>query len=515
MPRKRRGRRTTRIPHLAWHWSLLLSQSFGDRVGRRGSMAAVSEKLGLHPGHMHRVKAHKLGGRPVEVLGGLLVTGDEHPLDLFHETFEEIPRNHVAILACARENQGYLEPSIFLIALAPRLRALVAAGLEPSGSWRSQLTTIRSFERERFNDWKQAVAKLEWTIGVLLLFLEKPGRRTAEALDDLAGAIAGLAAAYRIGGRRDDADDALRMARPLVDLTGGALVEGLWFRKSGYLLVDLNRCDRAYEFMEEAALCFIAAGATAEQAQTLVDQGFVLSHAKKSEAALKVLRRALPLLAEDDTEYRFAAHQLLFIQFRRLGRYEEALAELEKALLLSGDLKLGKAALYWGRAKLAVLLKKPFTEVSRALELYRPYGRVADVAELTFDFAQQLLAEGRRAELKQLTRSTLKWTAEIQGHRKIRQLLESFAALEQLNKLNAASLAALSEKLPPKENTAPRYRRRKFQSPGVNSSPVSGEAAAAGEPPGGNCSPVSGSSAADGVSPGGNCSPISPKKEIN
>ena len=320
MARKRRGRRMARFPQSACQWNQRLAKVFGKRIGRRSSLTAASEALGLPVGQMHRVKVHKLGGRPMEMLGGLVAIGDENPPDFYHEALEEIPRNHVAILACSRENQG-LEPSAFLIALTPRLRALESAGLEKSGSWRCHLVLIRRLENERFNDWKQAAVKLEWILGLLLFFVEKKGRRTPEAFADIACALIALAAAYRIGGRRDDANDILRMTRPLVDLAGFALVEGLWLQKSGYLLVDLNRCDRAYEFVEEAAICFIAAGATDDQRRALVDLGYVLHHANQSEAALAILTRAVPLIPPDDTAYLFGAYQLSSIQLRRLGRF--------------------------------------------------------------------------------------------------------------------------------------------------------------------------------------------------
>lgn len=521
MARKPWGR-VIRISNDALQWKLRLGNVFGSRIGRRASLAVVSEKLGLHPGKMHRIKAHKLGGRPVELFGGLQSIGDEHPRDLYHEAFEEIPRNHVAILACSRENQTSMEPSAFLVALTPRLRDLVAAGIETGGRWRSQLATIREWEKERLNDWREAAARFEWLIGLLLFFLEGRGRRTAEAFGDLACALGALAAAYRIGGRLDDANDSLRLARPMVDLADLPLVEGLWFQKSGYLLVDLKRHDRAYEFFEEAALCFIAAGAHNEQAQALVDQGYVLCHATQYEAALKVLRRAVPLIAPEDFENRFAAHQLQVEALLRLKRYDEALVAIDQAFLVPAAFNLGKAALFWSRAKLLTSQQKPDAAIGdfeSALVLQRRYGKVADVAELTCDYAELLIKQARAVELNRLVRETAEWAAEIQGHRAIRQSLENFVALGQRKMLDAGSLAKVRRDFPPTKKPAPRYRRRPTQPFGGKKLPASDSGLEA--PLGGNPSPISGSPADAGSPLGGSSSPISgsppgpTKNEIN
>ena len=534
MSRKRRGRRTVRIPSEAYDLGARLMKAFGFRIGQRGSLTVAGEAMGMGEGKMHRVKSHRLGGRPVEMFGGLISVGDPNPRDVCHQAFEEIPRNYVAILAGARENQSDLEPNLFLIALRPRLQALAAAWTEEHGVWRGQLAMIRSFERERLNDWRRTAAKLEWIIGLLLFFLGKPSLRTAEALGDLAGALCALAAAYRIGGRRDDANDVLRMTRPLVDWVDIPLVEGLWLQKSGYLLVDVNRCDRAYEFIEEAALCFMAAGATADQGRVLVDLGYVLSHAKQSDAALKVLRRALPLIEAKDLSYRFAVHQLQFIQLRRLGRYEEALAELDHAFRFADDLSLYKARLHWGRAKLAILLHQTAevaSDFESALCLYRQFGSPAEVTEVTLEFAQWLLVEGRQEEVKGLVGRTSLWATDIKGNSKVRDVLENFTALDQLNKVDADSIAEIRKGLPSKKEPAPRYRRRKAQPPGGASSPISGSELDA--PLGGNSMPISGSgsplaeaSPSGGISLvgsspepeapfGGNCMPISPKSKVN
>lgn len=484
MARKPWGR-VIRISNDALQWKLRLGNVFGSRIGRRASLAVVSEKLGLHPGKMHRIKAHKLGGRPVELFGGLQSIGDEHPRDLYHEAFEEIPRNHVAILACSRENQTSMEPSAFLVALTPRLRDLVAAGLEASGRWRSQLATIRDWEKERLNDWREAAARFEWLIGLLLFFLEGRGRRTAEAFGDLACALGALAAAYRIGGRLDDANDSLRLARPMVDLADLPLVEGLWFQKSGYLLVDLKRYDRAYEFIEEAAMCFIAAGAAVEQAQSLVDQGYVLSHAKQSEAAIKVLRRAMPLLPPAEQAYRFAAHQFSAVHLQQLGRLDEARAELELAFGAVADFKLGRASLHWSRARLAVgsqRIASAGSDYQAALDLYWTHGSIATVAELTLEFAELLFSTGKTEELLQLAQDTANGSGNIRGNSKTRAVLESFVALTRMKKVDAGALAKLRQEVAPRSKPAPSYRRRSFQPPGGKKMPLSGSAAADGSP---------------------------------
>lgn len=510
MARKRRGRRMARFPQSACQWNQRLAKVFGKRIGRRSSLTAASEALGLPVGQMHRVKVHKLGGRPMEMLGGLVAIGDENPPDLYHEALEEIPRNHVAILACSRENQG-LEPSAFLVGLTLRLRDLVAAGREKSGSWRCQLVLIRCLESERLNDWKQAAVKLEWILGLLLFFVEKKGRRMPEAFADIACALIALAAAYRIGGRRDDANDILRMTRPLVDLAGFALVEGLWLQKSGYLLVDLNRCDRAYEFFQEAAVCFIAAGASREQAQTLVDLGYVLHHAGQSEAALSILQQALNLLPADEKAYIFAVHQIRSVELQKLGRLEEASAEIGWALGVAADFNLGRASLHWSRARLSSLrqnIADAICDYESALDLYRAHGGAADLAEVTLEFAELLATSRLREELLRLAEGTALWLGPARGSSKIRAALESFLALVRLKKLDAGAIAEIRKELPLKSKPAPSCRRRAAQPPGGKAIPISGSVTAAPGPLCGSTSPFIDSSPASD-------SPIPTKNEIN
>lgn len=520
MHRKRKFRSSIRLDGSALGWLKKLSGAFGDRIGRRGSQALVSEQLGLEKGRVSRIKTHRSGGRPGEYFVSLAKIGDEHPRDVYHEAFEEVPRNHRAILACSREYQPHLETSAFLLALGPRLQAL-ATRKAGEGSWRRQLPTIRIFERERFNDWRASAAKLEWMSGLLLTFIEKSSAPPAGALADLACALAGVAAAYRIGGRRADAHDTVQLALLLVEAIDEPLSEGITLQKGGYLLVDFDRCDRAFEFIEAAGFCFMAAGAQREQAQTLVDQGYVLSHAGQSEAALRVLRRAVPVIEQDDYEHRLAAHQLLFIQLYRLGRHEEALVQLDLAFAVADDFNLGKASLHWGRAKLAVIFAdklKALAEYRAALAAYRHHGSVADVAEVTFEYAEFLIAEGEETEFEQLAARTLEWTAEVKGNRKIRQVLENFGALPMLKRIDAGSLAEVRQELPPKKKPAPRYRRvrrEKDQPLGGNSMPISGSSEEAETPLGGNSIPVSGSTPGAGEPPGGNSMPISAKTEVN
>lgn len=523
---KRKGRRPAPQPAKVLEWNRRLGMVFGDRIARRTSHSALSEKLNFARGQVNKVKMHRRGGRPGQLMHCLLELGDEQPLDLYHEAFETVPPDFPAILACSREYQQGMAPSPFLEAIRPRLLALAALGVSEVGRWPRQLAAIRRFERLRSSDRQLGEAKLEWFVRLVVGLLERRGACPAGAFADLACALAALAATYRIGGRRDDGHDALQLAYPLSELANDPLTEGIWHQKIAYLLVDLDRCDRAYEAVKAAGTCFIAAGAMAEQAQTLVDEAFVLTHAKQSQAALKVLRRALRILPVADAEYHFALHQLMFMQLQRLGRYEEAEAELSRAFELAGNFKLGMAALHWGRAALAVQMKEParaLNEFERALELYRRFGSAADVAEVTFEYAELLLQLGLKAELKKLVAGTSKWTLEIKGHRKIRQVLESFTALAHLKRLDAASLAEVRKELPPKKKPAPSYRRKPVQPPGGYAIPVSGSSPAAAAPPGGNCGPVSATSPAaspevapeTGAPPGGYAMPISAKREIN
>lgn len=461
-------------------WTARLVATFERRIERRVTYAGLSRLWKRGKTFAIKLKAHVRGPRLGDVLRSLELAGDEKPQDVFHQAVETVPRDVVGILACNREHQG-LEASPFLVAMAPRLLALADAPRE-AGRWRSRLAAIRRAEQLRLADHPRAIGKLEGLVALGLRLLERRASRPAAALGDLACALASLAAVYRQSGRRDDALDALLLAHPLTLAADDPKVEGIWRQKAAYLLVDLDRCDRAQEFLEEAATLLSIAGAPGKQVEVLVDLGYVLSHAGRSEEAYKWLRRVLPLIPQEDTGNRFAARQLLALQLERLGQSSEALDQLEIAEFLVGGDKLALASLQWSRARLNVKLgesEKAIESYRAAGSLYEKHGSEALVATLTFEFAKLLIEENRRPELLELTAGSSRWLNEAQRNRKIQEAFEDLAALAVMNNLGIKALQDLQKSLP-SEALTPEQKRQKAQPLGGYSGPYSGSPPVAG-----------------------------------
>lgn len=488
-----RRRRRAKITDRVKEWTARLANVFGERIGLRTSESALSERMGQSRGFVNKVKAHARGGRIADLLHSLEALGDEMPTDLLHQAFEQVPVDAVAVLSCSRQRQSGLKPNRFLERFGPRLRALIEQGPTP-GNWRSQGETLRAFEKLRFNDRELSRAKLEFFVGTAVSLLEKLGSRPQAAFADLACALGSLAAAHRVGGRRDDALDLLLLAHPLAILSDDPLAEGSWYQKAAFLLVDLGRCDRAYEFVQEAAMLFFVTSGAGRQAELQVDLAYVLCHAGRGSEALKVLKRVLPLVPTNDRETLLSAHQLRAIEFRKLGRYAEASEELGRAMALAVDGHLGSASLHWSKAKLAILMKDSETALQsfqEAIKLHLLHGNTADVAELTFDYAEFLLGENRRSELRALVDTISCWASEIKGSRRVREVLENFVALDELRKLDAASIIEVRKGLPRTTKAAPKYRRNKPQPCGGKISPASSSSGDLIRPFGGDCSPES------------------------
>lgn len=452
------------------------------RIKRRMSLAALSLLMKKGITFVLRILGHDRGPRLGDVMQGLEKAGDEMPPDAFHEAFERVPRDLVRILASCRERQG-LEPSPFLVAMAPRLLVLSNKATKAGAGWRSRLPRIRRLERLRFVDHRLAKRKLEWLVGLGTALLERFGGLPPQALGDLACALASLAVVYRQSGRRDDALDAFLLGWLLATVGKQDKAEGVVLQRCAYLLVDLGRCDRAQEFLEEALARFTLADARAEAVEVLVDMGYVLSHAGQSEKARQWLQKALPLIPPENREYRFAAHQLLSLQLGRLGKYSEALAEAQAAESLVDNYLLALGSLFWSRACLAAKQKQPLEAIDayrRSLDLYEKHASEALVATLTFEFAEYLIRQDRRPELLELAAGSMGWAGEVARNAKIRESFEDLVALITSRQLNLESLESIRKALPADEFLAPIHRQKGSQPPGGNSGPYSGTVSVVG-----------------------------------
>lgn len=453
-----------------------------ERIQRRMSMAALSLLMKKGITFVWRILGHDRGPRLGDVMQGLETSGDEMPPDVFHEAFERVPRDLPRILASCRERQG-LEPSPFLVAMAPRLLALSTKATKEEAGWRSRLSRIRRLEKLRVVDHQLAKRKLEWLIGLGTALIERLSEPPTQALGDLACALASLAVVYRQSGRRDDALDAFLLGLQLAADGDQAKAEGFVLKRVAYLLVDLDRCDRAQEYLEEALARFTVTDASDEAVEVLIDMGYVLSHAGQSEKARRWLLKALPLIPPANREYRFAAHQLLSLQLGRLGKYSEALAEARAAETFIDNDMLALGALNWSRAGLAAKQSQSQQAIEayrRGLALYERHASEALVATLTFEFAEFLIRQDRRPELLELAAGSMGWAGEVARNTKIREAFEDLSALITSRQLNLESLESIRKALPADELLAPIHSRKGTQPPGGYSGPYSGPVSVAG-----------------------------------
>ncbi len=458
-------------------WIAQLVRVLEARIRRRYSMPGLSQYLGHGKNFVWRIiKTHKFGPRVGALFRLLVAAGDEAPTDVFHHAFEQVRGEAPPLLACNRRHDG-MTPSAFLIAMAPRVLAIIDAGACDSQVWRSRLAKIRQIERLRFRDRSLAQVRLERAIRCGVRLLEKSAVQPKAALGDLAYALACLAAMHRAAGRLDDAIDALLLAYPLSKLADDPLAEGLWYQKAAYVMVSLGRCDRAYEWVQDANGHFTEAQAFAEQARSVVDRGLVLSHQRQSEEVCVVLRRALRILPAEDNEYRFAAHQILALNLTALGQHEQALEELELAAELANEIPSLLAYVHWGRARNLRLVgqtQESIAAYQATIDLLRRAAEAADVAEATFEFADLLLQENMRPELQELSAAMSGHFSTIESELEVREAIEDLLALVSLKKLTRATLEALRRRLPEQTDAAGKVKQPALpQPPGLNSAPIS------------------------------------------
>ncbi len=169
-------------------WTALLVRAFVSRMQRRMSLNKLSVLAGHATAFLVKILSHIRGPRVGDLFEAQLKAGDELPGDLYHQAFERAVNDPLKILACNRRRQD-LKPSPFLVAVAPRVLALIEAGPTCGDPWRSQLERIRRYERLRFRSRQASQDKLEWAVSVGIRLLERSPTKPTGALADLACAL--------------------------------------------------------------------------------------------------------------------------------------------------------------------------------------------------------------------------------------------------------------------------------------------------------------------------------------
>lgn len=433
-----------------------------DRLTRQCSLAEASESIGWNETFLSKSKGLSRGPRALDLLESLHEVGDPLPSDVFHDAFPLLGVDPALKLACAREYQG-LPPDRFLKTVAPRLRQLAQDGPTPeSGRWQRRRAKIAALDELRKRDWPLAKTRLQEMISWALSRLEERGDRPKAALGDVSYALGVLAAILRLTGHRDAATDALLLARPLALLAEDHWVLGQWYQKTIYLLVDLKRYDRPYEFAHEALKCFVFAGSLAGQAGALIEIGYVQNHASLHREALDTLQAALPLIPNTERHLQFGVHHLIALQLGNLDDVPGALKHLEKAIEMAGEDQLALAAAYWGRARLAMKMGASalaFQSFEAAIPLYVKQAGTGELAEIALDYASLLLKENRRPELKTLAADVSGWIHKLKANRKLRDLIADFAALEALGHLDLPAIEMLQLRFKAAQSKKPKKRK--------------------------------------------------------
>jgi tetratricopeptide (TPR) repeat protein len=427
-----------------------IDDCFRDRAKQVSSLTRMSLAIGRSRGYLSGALSET--GPDLdweEAMVSLETIGEAMPEEVIHTAISQLDADPVQILLAARERQK--GPSDFYFREAgPRLQALIEAGPTPHGEWPRRTGAINRLDKLRRRDRQQAKKKLQELISHALDRLEATGARPRQAFCDLASALCVLASLQRLAGRRNDAMDLLVVARPLSLLANDLVAEGDWLVRAAMLLVDLSRNARAHEFVLEATSQYALAGATTKLAQASVTRAYVLTHAKKHAKSRKILQQVLPKLEEDETEIRYFAHQILAKNLRELGELAEACEHLSLASSLTGDDTVARATCLWDRATLLGRLgdvscaMKAYQE---ALPLLAKLTGAAELAELAMEYAKLLLKERRRPELQALSADLSGWIQELRGTKKLREVIEDFAALVKLNDLNEAAFRIILKKI--------------------------------------------------------------------
>lgn len=419
----------------------------GEQIQQESSYRKASSLMGRQEGYLGD-QAREGNLSIYDALHSLEVVGHPLPRETFHTAFCQLDTDPALILEAAREHQ-HLAPDLYFREIAPRLKMLVAAGPTPAANYRSRAKKIVELDELRRQDRHQAKEKLQRLISGLVERLEQTATRPPRAFGELAWALGVLAAVHRYAGRRSDAVDLLVAAYRLCLMADDFGDEGDWFVRAGLLLVDLCRNDRAHQFMLEAGSNFFLANAAAKQVEAEISRAYVLSHARLYSASIRVLERMLPLLTVEQVDLRCFAHQTLAKNFRELGNLAEASKHLSMAIGLIRD-DLARASCLWTQANLLNRLG----QVSKAIASYRealPFiakaSGAAELAEMSMEYAKLLVRERRRPELQSLAADLSGWVHQLRGTRKLRDIIDDFTALIEVNKLSEVHLQKIVERI--------------------------------------------------------------------
>ncbi len=415
------------------------------QVKKRGSQAKASRRMGKGTPYITEQLQHESGLRARDQLDSLSVLGCRLPQEVFHEALYSLETDPADMLEFSREFQK-LPMDPFLLELKPRLEALATAGSGTAGNWPSRVQEVQQLDFLRRRNRGLAKEQLEQLLLAMLAELEAGGPPPRQGLAELISALGVLAAIHRLAGRRDDSMDVLLPAWPLARLAQSPKARAEWYQKAAYLLVDLDNNTRAYHFLLEAHRLYDIAGTEGCRLRTLVDSAYVLTHAGYHEESRAILESLLSRLPEADFENRLSAHQILGKNFQAAGNLVAARKHLDLAIDMVGQDLLARASCLWRRGKLLIELgdtSRGLDSFAEAMPLHATLTGAGELAELGMEYAEVLVKEGRRPELRTLAADLAGWLDLLKANMKLRAAIADFHSLIELDELNLSNLGKI------------------------------------------------------------------------
>jgi len=175
-----------------------------------------------------------------------------------------------------------------------------------------------------------------------------------------------LAAIFRHLVRLDDAEHALFAAISMAGSQEDHPTTAVLIQRLAYVVAERTELNTALMISEKAMSAFLRCGDAAGAARAIVDQGLWLSRLGRSEEMIRVGSIALQWLPKDDSRNRCAIHQTMALNYRALGRLQEAVHYLDLAEdLADTNASLAQDKILWLRG----LLQADFGNLQEAEEI--------------------------------------------------------------------------------------------------------------------------------------------------
>lgn len=366
------------------------------------------------------------------------------------------------------------QESAFLSELAPRLEKLTRAKVEPVLPGRRR-TLLDPLEDERFRNRQGAMRQTEALVAELTAECETKASKGAllgPRLGELSGAVALWATIQRTLGLRNLAIQAFQLSFPLARHSQDPWASGTNHQRAAHVLRDLDRPDLALDFISEALWKFDSIDSAIDRWRCFVDRGTFLCSLPDHENAIESFNMALKWLPEAQHNARAGAYQGLAYSAQSLGRLREALDLANKGIAASGEGNNILAYLKWRKAAILTEIKQideAKANYREGLALMANFGSSGELALMTLDFAEALVAAGRAAESICIAKDLTQWLPRLRANPILHRAMSTLSDLMLVGRLNLSAVEEARRKLkhlqpeplssvrpqPPTETTGP------------------------------------------------------------